>query len=96
MAITTRSKRPAAASGSQQAGSPLELARHAALDAHGPPSRRRILPSGAGSANTGGQSMVEIVSKHHRVLDAANELMWRTWLVEEAPELGLGLRLLLC
>lgn len=40
--------------------------------------------------------MVKIVSKHHRVLDAANELMWRTWLVEEAPELGLGLRLLLC
>lgn len=37
----------------------------------------------AGSAVLG-QSMVKIVSKHHRVLDAANELMW-TWLAVEAP-----------
>lgn len=66
--------------------SPLELALHAALDARGPPSRRSRLPSGAGSANTG-QSMVKIVSKHHRVLDAANELMW-TWLAEEARGSG--------
>lgn len=33
--------------------------------------------------------MVEIVSKHHRVLDAANELMW-TRLAEEAPGSGSG------
>lgn len=66
--------------------SPLELALHAALDARGPPSRRSRLPSGAGSANTG-QSMVKIVSKHHRVLDAANELMW-TRLAVEAPSSG--------
>lgn len=69
--------------------SPLELALHAALDARGPPSRRSRLPSRAGSANTG-QSMVKIVSKHHRVLDAANELMW-TWLAEEAPGSGRSL-----
>lgn len=83
VSITIKSPNRASGGMSPSPGdsSPLELARHAALDAHGPPSRRSRrsrrsrLPSKAGSARRG-QTMVKIVSKHHRVLDGANELRW--------------------